>query len=222
MLLNYNIFGPFLTLKIIQAKNTTKKSKLSKLNQFIIVFKMLFNLRMFSIFNKLNRFLLLCLIVILFTGCNGLSKTNTREVPVNAQERARKNVEEGRGAGLGNVFGKGSTNYEFSSSNPMWRASLELLDFLPLSTVDYSGGVIVSDWYSDSSKSDESIKISVRFLSNEVRSDSLKIIIHKKKCSSSQNCTTSLQENSKIITELRRSILAKAAIFEKEKKNKKK
>tara|TARA_Y100000768_G_scaffold112041_1_gene82542 strand:+ start:5022 stop:5573 length:552 start_codon:yes stop_codon:yes gene_type:complete len=183
---------------------------------------MLFNLRMYSIFNKFRNFALLGLTIIVFTGCNGLSKTSTRDVPVNAQERARKNVEEGRGAGLGNVFNRGATNYEFSSSNPMWRASLELLDFLPLSTVDYSGGVIVSDWYSDSSRSDESIKISVRFLSNEVRSDSLKIIIHKKKCSTSQNCTTSLQKNSKIINELRKSILAKAAIFEKEKKSKKK
>ena len=183
---------------------------------------MLFNLKMYRNFNKFKKFFSLSLALIILAGCNGLSKTNTREVPINAQERARKNVEEGRGAGLGNVFNKSGTNYEFSSSNPMWRASLELLDFLPLSTVDYSGGVIVSDWYSDSLRSDESIKISVRFLSNEVRSDSLKIIIHKKKWSTSQNCTTSLQENSKIINELRRSILAKAAIFEKEKKNKKK
>ena len=104
----------------------------------------------------------------------------------------------------------------------MWRASLELLDFLPLSTVDYSGGVIVSDWYSDNAKSNESIKISVRFLSNEVRSDSLKIIVHKKKCLTSQSCTTFLQKNSKIVEELKRSILTKAAIFEAENKKKKK
>ena len=104
----------------------------------------------------------------------------------------------------------------------MWRASLELLDFLPLSTVDYSGGVIVSDWYSDNLKSNESIKISVRFLSNDVRSDSIKIIVHKKNCSTSQNCTTSLQKNSKIVEELKRSILTKASILEKESKDKKK
>jgi len=168
------------------------------------------------------KFFVIIIILTFLTNCGGLSKTDSRQVPINAQERARKNVEEGRGAGLSGILGNRNTNYEFSSSNPMWRASLELLDFLPLSTVDYSGGVIVSDWYSDSAKSNESIKISVRFLSNEVRSDSLKIIIHKKNCSSSQNCTTSLQNNSKIIDELRRSILAKAAIFEKENKKKKK
>ena len=162
------------------------------------------------------------LCIFLFSSC-GNKFGDARKTPVNAQERARKNIEEGRGAGISGLLEKGgNTNYEFSSSNPMWRASLELLDFLPLSTVDYSGGVIVSDWYSDSVKSNESIKISVRFLSNEVRSDSIKIIVHKKKCSSNQNCTTALQENSKIVEELRRSILTKATIFEKEKTKKKK
>ena len=49
----------------------------------------------------------------------------------------------------------------------MWRASLETLDFLPLTTVDYSGGIIITDWYFDNTgKSEESIKISIRFLSN--------------------------------------------------------
>ncbi len=158
------------------------------------------------------------LVVLFISGCGNKKFGDTRKTPVNAQERARKNVEEGRGVSVGGILGRGNTNYEFSSSNPMWRASLELLDFLPLSTVDYSGGVIVSDWYSDSAKSNESIKISLRFLSNEIRSDSLKIIVHKKKCLSSQSCTTTLQKNSKIVDELRRSILAKAAIFEKEKK----
>ena len=104
--------------------------------------------------------------VLILTSCDKSKFGDLRNNPVNAQERARKNVEEGKGAGLGGLIRGGKTNYEFSSSNPMWRASLELLDFLPLTTVDYSGGVIISDWYSDSTKSNESIKISVRFLSN--------------------------------------------------------
>ena len=50
------------------------------------------------------------------------------------------------------MIGVGSkTTYEFSTSNPMWRASLEVLDFIPLSTVDYSGGMIITDWYSEDS-----------------------------------------------------------------------
>ena len=105
----------------------------------------------------------------------------------------------------------------------MWRASLETLDFLPLTTVDYSGGVIISDWYSsESSGGKESIKISVRFLSNEIGTENLKIIIHKKTCSSNLNCKVSLLSNSKIKEELHTTIIKKAALLEKESKNKKK
>ena len=81
----------------------------------------------------------------------------------------------------GALGGRRSTNYEFSTSNPLWRASLEIIDFMPLATVDYSGGIIITDWYSDTANSDESIKITVRFLSNTVQSNSLKIIVHNKK-----------------------------------------
>ena len=84
--------------------------------------------------------------------------------------------------------GRRGTNYEFSTSNPMWRASLETLDFLPLTTVDYSGGIIITDWYYDNNSSRDSIKISLRFLSNDIRSESLKVIVHKKTCANNNNC----------------------------------
>ncbi len=164
------------------------------------------------------------LILSLLEGCSGsiFKKVDTREVPVNAQERAKKAVEEGRGVSIGSVLkGNKNTNYEFSTSNPMWRASLEILDFLPMTTVDYSGGMIISDWYADNN-SNESIKISIRFLSNEVRSDSLKIIVHKKTCKNNSGCTTTLMSNSKVGQELRSTIIRKAAILEKASKNKKK
>ena len=98
------------------------------------------------------------------------------------QERARQNIEQGKGVSINKLLARrGNTNFQFSSSNPMWRASLETLDFMPMTTVDYAGGMIISDWYSDNSgSSNESLKITVRFLSNEVRSDSIKIIVHKK------------------------------------------
>ncbi len=155
-------------------------------------------------------------------SCGGFKKVDMRKQPVNMQERAKKNVREGRGTSVQDLIGKrGGTNYEFSTSNPMWRASLEILDFLPMTTVDYSGGVIISDWYADNNK-DGSIKISIRFLSNEVRSDSLKIIVHKRVCGSNQSCRTSLLENSKISQELLAAIIRKAAILEKDSKKKKK
>tara|TARA_B110000211_G_C13637115_1_gene359983 strand:- start:42 stop:500 length:459 start_codon:yes stop_codon:yes gene_type:complete len=148
-------------------------------------------------------------------------KVDQREMPDGAEAKARKNVEQGRGISIGNLGKRGSTNYEFSSSNPMWRSSLEILDFLPLTTVDYSGGIIITDWYSDNSNND-SVKISVRFLSNEIRSDNLKITVHKKICDKGLNCRTNLVKNSAIGSELLSAILKKAAVFEKENKNKKK
>ena len=145
-----------------------------------------------------------------------------RNIPVNAKERARKNVNEGRGISLQGAFKKGgSTTYQFSSSNPLWRASLEIIDFMPLTTVDYSGGIIITDWYSDTNNANESIKITVRFLSNEIQSNSLKIIVHNKKCKTDENCTIN-EIDSNIKFELQKSILAKATTFEKEQKNSKK
>ena len=102
----------------------------------------------------------------------------------------------------------------------MWRASLELLDFLPLTTVNYSGGIIITDWYSENN-SNESLKITVRFLSNEIRSNSLKIIVHQKNCTSLNQCTIK-ELNSSIKQELAKSILNKAAQLKREQTNKKK
>ena len=141
-------------------------------------------------------------------------------IPVNAQERARKNVEEGRGISLkGAMSGRKSTTYEFSTSNPLWRASLETIDFMPLSTVDYSGGIIITDWYSDAQNFDESIKITVRFLSNEIRSESIKVIIHNKKCKVNQNCQVN-EIDTNLKFEIQKSILSKAAKLEIESKKK--
>ena len=163
------------------------------------------------------------IISLLILSCDAIKpkKVNTRETPVNAQERARKNVNEGRGTSLKDLVGSRGTTYEFSTSNPMWRASLEILDFLPFSTVYYSGGMIITDWYSENNSND-AIKITVRFLANEVRSDSLKISVHKKECKSDMNCKTNLLKNSAIGNELRTSIIRKAAILERESKDKKK
>ena len=156
------------------------------------------------------------------TYCQYYEKVDQRQRPDGAKAKARKNVEEGRGVGLGDILKrKSGGNFEFSSSNAMWRATLETLDFLPLSTVDYSGGMIISDWYSDGASNNQSLKISVRFLSNEITSTSLKIIVHQKDCSVDKNCQTTVLPNSKIKTELNSVIVKKAALIEKQNKKKK-
>jgi len=151
------------------------------------------------------------------TSCGIYKKVDSREISVDGMERAKQNVKTGRGVSLGSLRGRNNsgTNYEFSTSNPMWRASLDVLDFLPLSTVDYSGGLIITDWYSDANNQNEALKITVRFLSNEVRSDSLKITVRQKKCLTPTNCPVK-KLKSKIEGDLRRSILSKAATLEKQ------
>ena len=163
------------------------------------------------------------LLLALFNGC-AYEKVDQRTRPDGAKAKARKNIEEGRGTSIGSITRgmRGKTNYEFSTSNPMWRASLETLDFLPLTTVDYSGGIIITDWYSDNNSAKESIKISLRFLGNEVRSESLKVIVHQKTCSTNINCKVALLSNTKIKEELHSTILRKAALLEKQSKEKKK
>ncbi len=169
----------------------------------------------------------LSVFLITFTSCNKGNKDFAKDAnrPIQAEDKRRKNINEGRGVSIGSLAGRvrGGTTYEFSSSNPMWRASLETLDFLPLATVDYSGGIIITDWYSDNNTSNQqAIKITLRFLSNEVRSESLKVIVHKKNCNVNQTCKINLLNNSKIKDELFSTILAKAALIEKDSKNKKK
>ncbi len=170
---------------------------------------------------KILKILQLILISFPLLSCGFYKPVDQRTMPDTAKAKARKNVEEGRGVSMGGILNR-KTTYEFSTSNPLWRASLEILDFMPLSTVDYSGGMIVTDWYSENNNEKESIKISVRFLSNEVRSDSVKIIIHKKNCSTVQNCKTVLLNKSKISEELTSTIIRKAALLQVEDKKKKK
>ena len=154
-------------------------------------------------------------------SCGIWDPADARKVSPNAQERVKKNLEEGKGITLGGAIKGGKTNYQFASSNPMWRATLEILDFLPLANVDYSGGIITTDWYNEGTASDESIKITVRFLTNEIRSDGIKIIVHKKKCNVQQTCTVK-KISSALEAELQVAILKKAVTFEEEYKKKSK
>ena len=158
---------------------------------------------------------------LILTSCGGFSKPGNVNTPVEGRERARKNLEEGRGVSpFKGGFGR-STNYEFSTSNPMWRATFDVIDFMPLITVDYSGGMIITDWYTDTNTSNDSLKFTIRFLSNEIRADSLKIIVHKKTCRVQSNCIVE-KISSKLEDTIRQEILKKAAALEAASQKKKK
>ena len=164
---------------------------------------------------KIHHLTVILLLIFLTTSCGIYKPVDARKVPVKGEDRARKAIEEGRGISIGGLMKKG-TNFEFSSSNPMWRASLDILDFIPLTNADYSGGVIITDWYSKAGE-DYSIKITLRFLSNEIRADSITIKIHKKICTTNQVCSVT-EIDSKLKNEIRDTIIKKAALLEKTQK----
>ena len=159
---------------------------------------------------------------LLLSGCNGKLGGDARKFPDDPKLRVQKNLEEGRGFRVNDAFKstRGGV-FEFASSNELWRASLDIIDFMPLTSVNYSGGIIITDWYSTDQSSNESIKISIRFLSNEVRADALDIKVFNKKCLTQTNCVIS-EKSGNITIELKQKILKTAAIYEKEKKDKKK
>ena len=151
-------------------------------------------------------------------SCSGMP--DARKVPVNADERVKKNIEEGKGFRL--MGGKKGGTFDFASSNYLWRATLDTIDFMPLVSANYSGGIVITDWYSENNNENEAIKISVRFLSNEIRSDALDVKVFVKQCDQNLNCVVN-QNQGKLPKELMVSILRKAAKYEKEgiEKNKK-
>ena len=157
------------------------------------------------------------LVLLSQTACQALKpkKVSAKDFPPDPRKRVEKNINEGRGFRLlGNS--ETGTNYEFASANPLWRATLDTLDFMPLASANYSGGIVITDWYSENNSPNESVKISVRFLTNEIRSDALDINVYLKKCSEgSSNCSIS-KNNNDLVADLNLSILKKATKYKKE------
>ena len=167
---------------------------------------------------KKNILILLSILILLTqTGCEALKpkKVSAKDFPPDPRKRVEKNINEGRGFRVMGGSQKG-TNYEFASANPLWRATLDTLDFMPLASANYSGGIVITDWYSENNSPNESVKISVRFLTNEIRSDALDINVYLKKCSDNlTNCSIS-KNNNDLAGNLNLSILKKAAKYEKD------
>ena len=165
-----------------------------------------------------NKFLALIFLLVFLNQC-GMG-ADARKYPPEPSKRVAKNLEEGRGFRLmGGDKKKSGGDFEFASSNPLWKASLDTIDFMPLASANYSGGIIITDWYSGENSSNESIKVSIRFLSNEVRSDALDIKVFYKKCALNENCAIS-EKSGKLINELNKKILQKAAVYKKQFKEK--
>ena len=154
-------------------------------------------------------------------SCNGkLPGGDARKFPADPEKRVQQNLKEGRGFKLMDTMKneRGGT-FDFASSNELWRASLDVIDFMPLSSVNYSGGIIITDWYSAEQNSNESIKVSIRFLTNEIRSDALDIKVFNRKCELDLNCVIT-KKSGNLVSQLKNKILKTAAIYEKQNKDK--
>src|SRR5210317_665131 len=163
------------------------------------------------------KYFFLFLIFLHLYGCGIYRPTDAREYPPEPEKRIAKNLEEGQGMRLfgGNMM-KG-TNFEFASSNEMWRATLDTIDFMPLTTANYSGGIIVTDWYLDGENLNENLKITVRFFTNEIRSDALDLKVFYKNCNSSNQCKIT-EKDGELVNELKKEILKKATIYQQQAK----
>ena len=178
-----------------------------------------------------KKFLLLFLVLSLsLNGCGIYKRSDIKDNPGNVEERVQKNIKEGKGIRFGNLGSSAAGGvFDFASSNEMWRASIEILDFVSFTNASYSGGIIITDWFSNN-KDKKEIKITVRFLSNEIRAEGIEVIIHERICGQNNTNCKITKKKSKLESEIKIAILKKAARiqiedskrFRKEKKYKKK
>ena len=171
-------------------------------------------------FKNIISILILITFSLTINSCGIYRKTDSRTIPTNADERIAKNVKEGKGFKIGNVGNRSSGDFQFASSNPLWRASLDILDFVPITNASYSGGILITDWYDDGEK-EEAIKITIRFLSNEIRADAINVTIYQKNCRAYKECQANNLDG-KIKEELQLAILKKASQLKKATLKKKK
>ena len=162
---------------------------------------------------------LILLLALYLNSCGIYRPTDSREFPPEPEKRVEKNLEEGRGIRLFGDNKKSGGVFDFATSNELWRASLDTLDFIPLISADYGGGIIITDWYNENNSYEDSIKISIRFLTNEIRSDALNVKVYTKNCKTMNNCTIN-ENNPEIKKKLISTILTKASKYKEAKKSK--
>ena len=160
--------------------------------------------------------------MISLTSCGGgfFKRSDVKDNPVTGGERVKKNLEEGRGVSFKKLTGRGSGTFDFASSNELWRASIDILDFVTFANASYSGGILITDWFNSNSKEDKEInrelKITVRFLSNEIRADGIDVSIHERTCSSSNSSCRIKKVKSNLESEIKLAILKRATKYKKD------
>ena len=151
-------------------------------------------------------------------SCGLYKRSDVKDNPVNVNERVKKNIQEGRGIRFGKGASRGG-DFDFASSNPLWRGAIDVFDFVPLTNASYSGGIIITELFSSENNTDNNnnreLKITVRFMTNEIRADAIKVLVFEKRCDLNNICKTR-KIKSKLESELKLAILKKATLFEKD------
>ena len=164
----------------------------------------------------INFSLIIILTLSLLNSCNIYKRSDIKDNPVNVNERVKRNIQEGKGIRFGRGVTRGG-DFDFASSNPLWRGAIDVMDFVPLTNASYSGGIIITEWFSSENNSEKNseLKISIQFMTNEIRADAIKVLVFEKSCVQINNCQTK-KIKSKLEGELKLAILKKAALFEKD------
>ena len=171
----------------------------------------------------LTRYFTIFIIIVFFSHCTKTDPITGEKVLIETDsgKKSREFVDK-QGGLFGDIGGRNkNTTFEFGTSNVLWRATLKSLDFLPLLNADYSGGIIIYDWYVQANNPKEQIKISVQFLNNELRSDSIKITAHKKICDNADRCYNSTTDQN-FANSIKENIIASARILKIEEAKKEK
>ena len=169
----------------------------------------------------MKKVVLFVTILLFVSSCGIYRPTDAREFPPEPEKRVQKNMDEGRGIKIFNNNNSRGGTFDFATSNELWRASLDTLDFMPLLSADYGGGILITDWYNENNNYEDSIKISIRFLTNEIRSDALNIKVYTKTCENLNKCRIN-EDNPEVASKLVTTILKKASKYKQDEINKKK
>ena len=73
----------------------------------------------------------------------------------------------------------GSTGSGIGVNSHLWRASLDTISFMPLSSADPFGGVIITDWYSPPETPRERFKLTIFILDRALRADGLRVAVFR-------------------------------------------
>ncbi|MEX0583867.1 MAG: DUF3576 domain-containing protein [Sneathiella sp.] len=91
----------------------------------------------------------------------------------------------------------------------LWRASLDTLSFMPLSSADPFGGVIITDWYSTPDSPNERFKVTVYILDRRLRADGVRVAAFKQNLDTA-NQWIAVALAPKVTSDLENAILSRA------------